>query len=1140
MTGREGDRGGMLEEINRRRAMLDRCVFLWVPSHRGISPNSMADAAAKAYLEQPVDAEGVTAVAEAVLTRPCLYAVRGAGGGVPALRDRRVYAEAFARVGTWVHAMLRKGTSHGIVMGLEGRLWTGVAARVGQGTVLDSDWDTDTMAGAGTAAAATGAAAVGAATAAAAGATAGATNTANAATAAAVTTATANATTATANVATATTTVVAATVVTSAAAAAAAADANNNASTAAAAGATTTAAAGALPPLPPLAGPELPRPSGPVIAVAVPAHASAGATPATAVGAAFPRHASADVAAAVTSMPAGAGRAPATAAASATTTGAAPSAPSSSADCAGAAAAADGRAEPRAAGALAGVLALETSEPGGEPNVFIHEVARDPALPEGTRGIGTALLREALLATRERFERALGVVQLLVDAGNAEAVQWYRKLGFRAIAGLVDASGAAVGSELPGAQPVYEPKWQLGRRRGEPARPQQICMQADGEELLQRLRARPTTPRVATLERHAPGELGALRRSGAWTAARRLVDAAHSATRGVARGGSGKEATELLPPREIEERVVYVLARLRAPEGGAETMGGPSATATLQGLDNEWDMDEELEEEQAMMAEGPVPPGEMSPPGTPGSSTGSSPAATPGSSPAATPPPSVTHASPVASPASSRPPSPAAVRWRAACEADDVEGDEEETLETMAARLRRVRSEEEARLERKRSLEAREALNKRKGLTHGLRVGEVDGAEHGAMHDRRCETEAARAGKARASVEGAGPLPQLRGLGGGCVCCGWQGGCTPRHVLLGECGCAQVDWEGYLAKLLEALERVKEAVPKTTLDMSTPLAAWCRCRPVVCAAVAALERRCAGGDAGEAGWRAVRMVLTGLLPECTKATSAEERERRRIESGVAKAVMEAQATAVRLLGQYGAATRKLRAEKREQLEEWWVEERRQRALRAKMGRLLRAAAAAGLLERKRRREVLMDAVAGAQVAAAEEERRKRLRRGEEVARTRKGGLHRVGTYDQTTRRRKAPVEWEAGDAKRSSGGRGGGGDGRGGGSGTGGGGGRGGGGGSGIGAGSASGGGGSGGSGGGRSGGSGGGGGGGVGWGDGGGSGLPPPPPSLTPPPPPRAAGAKRRAAAAESRWQSGAVEQFGAAVRKRQRDGDA
>ena len=114
------------------------------------------------------------------------------------------------------------------------------------------------------------------------------------------------------------------------------------------------------------------------------------------------------------------------------------------------------------------------------------------------------------------------------------------------------------------------------------------------------------------------------------------------------------------------------------------------------------------------------------------------------------------------------------------CEADDAVGDEEETLEKMAARLRKARAEEEARLERARSLEARGVLNARKGFVHGLRVGEVDGAEHGAMHDRRCETETARVGRARASVEGIGPRPQLRGLGGGCACCGWQGGCTRR------------------------------------------------------------------------------------------------------------------------------------------------------------------------------------------------------------------------------------------------------------------------------------------------------------------------------------------------------------------------
>lgn len=89
----------------------------------------------------------------------------------------------------------------------------------------------------------------------------------------------------------------------------------------------------------------------------------------------------------------------------------------------------------------------------------------------------------------------------------------------------------------------------------------------------------------------------------------------------------------------------------------------------------------------------------------------------------------------------------------------------------MAARLRRstterrVRAEEEARLERTRSLEARGALNARKGFVHALCVGEVDGAEHGAQHERRCETEAVRVGRARASVEVVGPRPHLRGFG---------------------------------------------------------------------------------------------------------------------------------------------------------------------------------------------------------------------------------------------------------------------------------------------------------------------------------------------------------------------------------------
>jgi hypothetical protein len=39
--------------------------------------------------------------------------------------------------------------------------------------------------------------------------------------------------------------------------------------------------------------------------------------------------------------------------------------------------------------------------------------------------------------------------------------------------------------------------------------------------------------------------------------------------------------------------------------------------------------------------------------------------------------------------------------------------------------------------------------------------------------------------------------------------------------------------------------------------------------------------------------------------------------------------------------------------------------------------------------------------------------------GGEAARTRAGGLHQVGAYAQIERKRDTPVEWEAGDVKRS-------------------------------------------------------------------------------------------------------------------------
>ena len=72
-TGRGGDRGAMLEEICRLRAALGRVVFLWVPSHVGISPNSMADAAAKTYLEHRDDPAGQRILQ---LLNPCVVRLR--------------------------------------------------------------------------------------------------------------------------------------------------------------------------------------------------------------------------------------------------------------------------------------------------------------------------------------------------------------------------------------------------------------------------------------------------------------------------------------------------------------------------------------------------------------------------------------------------------------------------------------------------------------------------------------------------------------------------------------------------------------------------------------------------------------------------------------------------------------------------------------------------------------------------------------------------------------------------------------------------------------------------------------------------------------------------------------------------------
>ena len=131
-TGRGGDRGAMLEEICRLRAALSRVVFLWVPSHVGISPSSMADAVAKTYLTQTPDAAGVARIAVAVRTRPCLYAARQGDGDAPArcATGKCTHRYTLGRRRGHASSCARAQHGRGLVMGVERKMWTGLVKRV--------------------------------------------------------------------------------------------------------------------------------------------------------------------------------------------------------------------------------------------------------------------------------------------------------------------------------------------------------------------------------------------------------------------------------------------------------------------------------------------------------------------------------------------------------------------------------------------------------------------------------------------------------------------------------------------------------------------------------------------------------------------------------------------------------------------------------------------------------------------------------------------------------------------------------------------------------------------------------------------------------------------------------------------------
>ena len=89
------DRGAMLEAICAVRKRLERVVLVWVPGHRGVSPNEMADVAAGAHLGEQVAGDITRRVARDVQTRDCLYEQHSQyEDGEWALADRRCYRMA--------------------------------------------------------------------------------------------------------------------------------------------------------------------------------------------------------------------------------------------------------------------------------------------------------------------------------------------------------------------------------------------------------------------------------------------------------------------------------------------------------------------------------------------------------------------------------------------------------------------------------------------------------------------------------------------------------------------------------------------------------------------------------------------------------------------------------------------------------------------------------------------------------------------------------------------------------------------------------------------------------------------------------------------------------------------------------------
>ena len=134
---RRYDRGHLLEAICNLRADMGRVITVWTPAHVGITPNAMADCAAKHHTRDTHKEDTEAQIAPHVLARPCTYARRiheRLGDSVEAVwehADRRPYAETKRRARIYVRGKLSVGLKDGCTTaGVAGRLWSDVVKRV--------------------------------------------------------------------------------------------------------------------------------------------------------------------------------------------------------------------------------------------------------------------------------------------------------------------------------------------------------------------------------------------------------------------------------------------------------------------------------------------------------------------------------------------------------------------------------------------------------------------------------------------------------------------------------------------------------------------------------------------------------------------------------------------------------------------------------------------------------------------------------------------------------------------------------------------------------------------------------------------------------------------------------------------------